>query len=82
MRGHEKEISGFEPYTTNNRMELKAAVEGLRALKYPCEVELYSDSSYLVGAFEKEWIRNWKANGWEKQQQGRGQQQGPVGTAG
>jgi ribonuclease HI len=65
-RGHEKEISGFEPYTTNNRMELKAAVEGLKALKYPCEVELYSDSSYLIRAFENGWLRNWKANGWRK----------------
>jgi ribonuclease HI len=63
--GYEKELSGYEPYTTNNRMELKAAIEGLKALKYPCEVELYSDSSYLVGAFENGWMENWKANGWK-----------------
>jgi ribonuclease HI len=47
----EKELSGFDPQTTNNRMELTAAIEGLKALKYPCEVELYSDSAYLVNAF-------------------------------
>jgi ribonuclease HI len=61
---HERELSGFEPDTTNNRMELTAAIEGLRALKEPCEVELFSDSSYLVDSFEKDWIGNWKANGW------------------
>ena len=62
--GVEKELSGYEPYTTNNRMELTAAIEGLKALKYPCEVELYSDSSYLVNAFRSDWLVGWKANGW------------------
>ncbi len=60
----EKELSGFEGYTTNNRMELTAAIEGLKALKYPCDVELYSDSSYLVNAFTNNWIDGWKLNGW------------------
>lgn len=62
--GHEKEISGYDAETTNNRMELRAAIEGLSALKEPCEVELYSDSSYLVNGFEMNWLNNWKNNGW------------------
>jgi ribonuclease HI len=64
--GHEKVISGYDPDTTNNRMELTAAIEGLKALKYPCSVELYSDSSYLVDAFNNGWITGWKLNGWRK----------------
>lgn len=62
--GKEKELSGFEPDTTNNRMELSAAIEGLSALREPCCVELYSDSAYLVNGFEKGWIWGWKNNGW------------------
>ena len=62
---HEKEISGFEKETTNNRMELKAAIEALRLLKEPCEVDLYSDSAYLVNAFVQNWVSNWKSNGWK-----------------
>ena len=61
---HEKEIAGFEENTTNNRMELKAAIEALKTLKMPCEVELYSDSAYLVNGFNNGWLENWKANGW------------------
>lgn len=61
---HQREISGFEPHTTNQRMELRAAVEGLKALKYPCRVKLYSDSAYLINAFRQEWIDAWLANGW------------------
>jgi ribonuclease HI len=61
---HEKEISGFEQNTTNNQMELRAAIEALRCLKEPCKVELFSDSAYLVNAFTKGWITNWKKNGW------------------
>ncbi len=66
--GAEKEISGYAKETTNNRMELFAAVQGLRALKESCEVTLYSDSSYMVKAFNENWIegwlkRNWKASG-------------------
>jgi len=63
---HERELSGFVPETTNNRMEIFAAVQGLRALKEPCEVEVYSDSAYLVNAFQKGWIYAWQRNGWKK----------------
>lgn len=59
-----KEISGSEPHTTNNRMELKAAVEGLRALKEPCNVEVVTDSEYLKRGIT-EWIHRWKQNGWK-----------------
>jgi ribonuclease HI len=58
-----KELWGSEPHTTNNRMELQAAVEGLRALKENCEVEVVTDSQYLRNGIT-EWIHNWKANGW------------------
>jgi len=61
---HEKEASGFERNTTNNRMELTAAIKALEMLKEPCEVELYSDSAYLVNAFTKDWVSRWKSNGW------------------
>lgn len=61
---HEKVISGFQENTTNNRMELIAAIEGLKALKEPCDVELYSDSAYLINGFQKDWIGKWKRNGW------------------
>lgn len=60
-----KEISGFESQTTNNRMELTAAIEALNALKEPCEVELYTDSAYLCNAFKQGWIENWQRNGWQ-----------------
>lgn len=59
-----KEISGGEAQTTNQRMEMKAAVEALKALKYPCEVNLYSDSAYLVNAFKQGWTERWQRNGW------------------
>lgn len=65
FEGREKELSGFEAETTNNRMELTAAIEGLKALKYPCSVDLYSDSSYLVNAFKNNWLEGWKKNGWK-----------------
>ena len=61
---YEKELSGGEAETTNNRMELKAAIMGLKCLKEPCEVTLYSDSKYLIDAIEKEWVYKWKENGW------------------
>lgn len=61
----EKEIVGQENPTTNNRMELTAAVEGLRALKKPCNVRLYSDSAYLVNAFKNKWLDKWQKNGWQ-----------------
>ncbi len=63
--GTEKELCGSVDSTTNNRMELTAAIEGLKALKVPCEVTLYSDSSYLVNSFNQHWIENWKKNGWK-----------------
>lgn len=62
---HEREISGYEESTTNNRMELMAAIEALKLLKEACEVELYSDSAYLVRAFNEGWINGWKSNGWK-----------------
>ena len=62
---HRKEISGSMAGTTNNRMELFAAISGLGALKEPCDVKLYSDSNYLVQAFNDHWIENWKKNGWK-----------------
>lgn len=62
----EKELSGGEVSTTNNRMELTAAIRALSALKEPCEVTLYSDSKYLVDAIEKGWARSWRAKGWRK----------------
>ena len=62
---HVKEMSGFVHGTTNNRMEIMAAIEGLSALKQPCEVTICSDSAYLVNAFRKGWIENWKLNGWK-----------------
>ncbi len=60
---HRLEKSGSEPHTTNNRMELTAAVEGLRALKERCEVEIVTDSQYLKNGITQ-WIVNWKRNGW------------------
>ena len=61
---HKKEISGAEPETTNNRMELTAIIEGLKMLKEPCDVTLYSDSAYSVDPFLKNWISGWIARGW------------------
>lgn len=61
---HRRELSGFEAATTNNRMEIMAAVEALRALKSPCHVKLHSDSAYLVNAFLQNWLGNWQRNGW------------------
>ncbi len=61
--GHEKELFGGEAHTTNNRMELTAVIEGLTALKRPCEVDLYLDSQYVRQGIT-EWIAGWKAKGW------------------
>lgn len=60
---HRREITGYAPATTNNRMELQAAIEGLRNLKQPCAVELYTDSQYLKNGMEQ-WMAKWKKNGW------------------
>ncbi len=65
--GVEKRISGGEPNTTNNRMELLAVINGLSCLKEKCEVEIFSDSAYVVNAYLQNWVDNWKANGWKKQ---------------
>ena len=65
-RGLEKELSGGEAETTNNRMELTAVIEALKALKEPCIVQLYSDSKYVIDALSKGWARGWKARGWIK----------------
>ena len=64
--GREKEMSGGEPNTTNNRMELTAAIKAMEALKEPCEVTLTSDSKYLTDAINKKWLENWKKKGWRK----------------
>lgn len=63
---HEKEMSCGYKKTTNNRMELMAAIAGLEALNRPCEVELYSDSKYLVDAFNQHWIDSWLKKGWKR----------------
>ena len=65
-QGREKELSGGESSTTNNRMELTAVIEGLSALKEPCIVELYSDSKYVIDSLEKGWARSWQKRGWVK----------------
>ena len=64
--GHEKELSGGEENTTNNRMELTAVIMGLSAIKEPCIVELYSDSKYVIDGLEKGWAESWKKKGWIK----------------
>ena len=64
--GHEKELSGGERNTTNNRMELTAVIRALQALKEPCTVELYSDSKYVIDALEKGWATGWRKRGWIK----------------
>ncbi|PKM45425.1 MAG: ribonuclease HI [Firmicutes bacterium HGW-Firmicutes-8] len=67
---HTREISGFEPDTTNNRMELTAAVKALQTLKEPCIVTLYSDSAYLVNTFQQHWLTKWQLNGWKTSNKG------------
>ncbi|MEA5143519.1 MAG: ribonuclease HI [Oscillibacter sp.] len=64
--GAKKELSGGAPDTTNNRMELTGVIAALSALKEPCEVELYSDSKYVIDALEKGWVYGWKKKGWIK----------------
>lgn len=64
--GREKEICGSEAQTTNNRMELTAVIEALKALKEPCAVTLTTDSKYVCDAINQEWVYNWKRNGWRK----------------
>ncbi len=64
--GVEKELSGSEKETTNNRMELSAVIEALKALKEPCDITVYTDSKYVCDAIVKRWVYLWKANGWRK----------------
>ncbi len=64
--GTEKEISGGEKNTTNNRMELTAVISALSALKYPCEVTVTTDSKYVCDAVTQGWVYSWKKNGWRK----------------
>ncbi len=64
-KNKEQEISGYEENTTNNKMELTAAIKALERLKEPCEVELYSDSAYLVNAFLEGWLTKWQMNGFK-----------------
>ncbi len=65
-KGAEKRFSGAFSETTNNRMEITAVIEGLKALKEPCEVDVYSDSAYTVNAFENGWVYGWLRNGFKK----------------
>ncbi len=62
----ERELSGGEAATTNNRMELTAVIRALEALREPCAVDLWSDSKYVIDALEKGWARSWRARGWVK----------------
>lgn len=63
---HKKELYGNDKETTNNRMELTAVIEALKALKRPCNVTLYSDSKYVIDSITKDWVYKWKANNWIK----------------
>jgi len=64
--GNEKELSGGEPHTTNNRMEMRAIIEALKALKRPCHARIHSDSALIINAFNKGWIQNWDKRNWRK----------------
>ena len=63
---HTRELSGGEAHTTNNRMELTAVITALEALREPCEVELWSDSKYVIDGLSKGWAKSWQARGWVK----------------
>ena len=65
-KGHEKELSGGEAETTNNRMELTAFIRALECLKEPCDITLCSDSRYVIDGLEKGWAKGWRARGWKK----------------
>ena len=64
-KGHERELSGGDPHTTNNRMELMGVIEGLRALRRPSRVRILTDSAYLERAYSHGWLERWKRNGWK-----------------
>ena len=65
-KGQERELSGGEAHTTNNRMELTAAIRALEALREPCEVTLTTDSRYLCDGLDKKWAEGWRRRGWKK----------------
>jgi len=65
-RNKRKELSGGYRLTTNNRMEMKAVIEGLKTLKFPCDVIIYSDSKYVVDSINKGWIKTWRSRGWRR----------------
>ena len=65
-KAHEKELSGGEAETTNNRMELMALIAALEQLKEPCEIDLCSDSQYVINGLQKGWAKGWRARGWKK----------------
>jgi ribonuclease HI len=64
--GKKKELSGGEPQSTNNRMEMRAVIEALKAIKEPCVVRIHSDSALIINAFTQGWIPSWQARGWRK----------------
>ena len=66
--GVEKQFSGFDENTTNNRMEIMAVIEGLKKLKEPCEVTIYTDSAYTMNAFDLGWLDDWQLNNWKNKQ--------------
>ena len=76
-KGNKKEISGGKENTTNNVMELTAVIEGLKLLKFPCKVKLYSDSAYVVNAFIQKWIYGWIKNGWKNSSKEPVKNEGP-----
>ncbi len=78
---HEKTLSAGYKKTTNNRMELMAAIAGLEALNRPCKIELYSDSKYLTDAFNQNWINGWIAKGWNRGKKRPGKKYRPVEAA-
>lgn len=67
-QGQEKMLSGGEQETTNNRMELMAVIKGLQSLKRPCQVEIVTDSQYIMKAFTEKWLENWQRNNWRTAQ--------------
>lgn len=64
--GKERELSGGASQTTNNRMEMRAVIEGLKALKEPCRVKIHSDSALIINTFKQNWIKNWLKRDWKK----------------
>ena len=64
--GNEKELSGGEAHTTNNRMEMKAVIEAIRAIKKPCLLKIHSDSALIINAMTKGWIDSWQSKGWKR----------------